>query len=146
MLLITASGHTLPQSHRAHSAAICAQYSTRPTVSPDVVPIVMYYRNIYNYIISVLLHHVSSRQPTSTCKHKFIASTVTHSIVMCKLVCGESCSSYYSHFPVELMHNDIRHRVAFDVASHSVQPSSLSPSSLPTPLYFQFHRFTSYVV
>ena len=34
----------------------------------------------------------------------------------------------------------------FDITPHSVQPSSLRPSSPPSPLYSDFHRRPSYVV
>ena len=40
----------------------------------------------------------------------------------------------------------LRQSLLFDIIPHSVQPSSLRPSSVPSPLYFHFHRPPSYVV
>ena len=39
-----------------------------------------------------------------------------------------------------------RQSLLFDITADSIQPSSLRPSSLPSPLYFHFHRHPSYVV
>ena len=39
-----------------------------------------------------------------------------------------------------------RHSLLFDIILYSVQPSSLRYSSLPSPLYFHFHRPPSYAV
>ena len=39
-----------------------------------------------------------------------------------------------------------RQSLPFDVILYFVQPSSLRSSSLPSPLYFHYHRPPSYVV
>ena len=75
-----------------------------------------------------------------------------------------SSSSFlsYFHYYVGSMYDDIHVHVAwsyisgephflprqsllFDIITHSVQPSSLRPSYLPSPMYFHFHRPPSYI-